>query len=80
MPAPVAELAGEWKLLSAGELAFLAVVAVGIVVFGLTAAGGVVNGLVGAVSIGIVAGLAIALNRRRRERRAARAGGRTEPS
>ena len=69
MPSPVAELAREWTTLSWGELAFLAVVALGIVVFGLTAAGDVVNGLVGAVSIGLVAGLAIALNRRRRAQR-----------
>jgi hypothetical protein len=68
VPAPVAELAGEWKGLSAGELAFLALVAIAIVVFGLTAADGVVNGLVSAVSLGLVAGLAIALNRRRRDR------------
>jgi hypothetical protein len=68
VPTPVAELAGEWKALSAGELAFLALVAVGVVVFGLTTADGVVNGLVAAVSLGLVAGLAIALNRRRRGR------------
>ena len=68
VPTPVAELAGEWKALSAGELAFLALVAVGVVVFGLTTADGVVNGLVAAVSLGLAAGLAIALNRRRRGR------------
>ena len=66
MPAPVAELAGEWRGLSAGELAFLVLVAMGVVVFGLTVADGVVNGLVSAVSLGLVAGVAIALNRRRR--------------
>ena len=65
MPTPVSELAGEWKALSRGELAFVAVVGVGIVVLALAAPGGVLNGLISAVSVGLVAGLAIAVKRRR---------------
>lgn len=55
--------------LTRGELVFVALVGVGIVVLALTVPGGTVNGLISAVSVGLVAGFAIALNRRRRARR-----------
>ena len=69
VPAPVSELAGEWKALTRGELAFVALAGAGIVVLALTVPGGVLNGLISAVSVGLVAGLLIALNRRRRRSR-----------
>ena len=65
----MSELAGEWKALTRGELAFVALVGLGIVVLAFTVPGGVLNGLVSAVSLGLAAGLLIALNRRRRRRR-----------
>lgn len=69
MPAPVSELAREWKTLTASEAAFVAIVAVGIVVLAFTVSGGVLNGLVSALSLGLLAGLVIALNRVRRRKR-----------
>ena len=72
MPAPVSELAAEWKSLTRGELAFVALVGVGIVVLAFTVPGGALNGLISAVSVGLVAGLVIALNRRRQRRRKSR--------
>ena len=69
MPAPVSELAHEWKTLTASEAAFVAIVAVGIVVLAFTVPGGVLNGLASALSLGFLAGLVIALNRARRRKR-----------
>lgn len=69
MPASVSDLAGEWKTLTPGELFFVALVGVGIVALALTVPGGVLNGLVSAVSLGLFAGALIALNRRRRRGR-----------
>jgi hypothetical protein len=66
IPVPVADLAGEWKGLTPGELVFVALVGVGIVVVALTVPGGTLDSLISAISVGLVAGLAIALNRRRR--------------
>ena len=69
LPAPVANLADEWKTLTAGEAAFVAVAAIGIVVLAFAVPGGVLNGLVSALSLGLAAGLVIALNRARRRKR-----------
>ena len=69
MPAPVSDLAAEWTMLTRGELSFVALIGVGIVALALTVPGGVLNGLVSAVSLGLLAGALIALNRRRRRKR-----------
>ena len=71
MPPPVSGLAGEWKTLTRGELFFVSLVGVGIVALALTVPGGILNGLVSAVSLGLAAGALIALNRRRRRKRGA---------
>ena len=72
MPPPISELAGEWKGLTHGEFAFVALAGIGIVVLAFTEPGGVLDSLVSAVSVGLLAGLLIALNRRRRRRRGRR--------
>ena len=68
VPASVAQLAGEWKAFTRGEALFVALVGVGIVVLAFTVPGGVVNGFISAVSLGLVAGGVIAVSRRRRRK------------
>jgi hypothetical protein len=69
LPEPVVGLVTEWTRLSPGEWIFLAMIAIGIVALALFVPGGAVTGLLSALVLGLLAGAAIALNRRRQNRR-----------
>jgi hypothetical protein len=56
----------EWKALSRGEVVFLALIALGVLVLAVSGWGGVAGGLVGALVAGLLAGVVVALARRRR--------------
>jgi hypothetical protein len=61
-------VASEWKGLSAGELVFVAVVGVGIFALWLSGPADAATGLLYALLLGLLAGVAIAVARKRRAR------------
>lgn len=64
----VETIRSEWGALSRGELAFVALAAVAVVVLSVALPGGALGGIAAALGVGMAAGVAIGLNRRRRER------------
>ena len=64
----IRDIASEWKTLSKPELAFLVVIAVVLITLGIVAPVGVEGALVLAALAGLLAGIVIALARRRAQR------------